>query len=118
MSDVWNLEAFQLTRGLLGGVCAALPKEADALGLHRAAARATSQLAGSGTAPDPIRRAASLAAARASLAELDELLRLAEQQGQLPPELATALEARRAAAAEALDQLSSLTAAAAAVASS
>lgn len=108
MADVWNLEAFQLTRGLLGGLCAALPKSSDGLGLHRAAARATAQVAGGTSSGDPIRRAASLAAARASLSEIDELLRLAVREGQLPSELAAALEARRAAAAKALEQLSPL----------
>lgn len=110
MQDYRQLEAFQLARGLLAGVCTAVPRSDAGRPIHRAAVAAAARIA-DGTGPgSPASRSGCLEEAQASLAELGLLLRAAEEAGALSPDLAAALLERRDSASRALDSLTEATA--------
>lgn len=105
MQHYRQIEAFQLARGLLAGVCSAVPRGEAGRPIHRAAVAAAARIADGTSHPDAASRSNSLEEAQASLAELGELLRAAQEAGALPPELAAALIERRDHASQALDSL-------------
>ncbi len=105
MQDYRHLEAFQLARGLLAGVCSGVPRSGAGRPIHRAAVAAAARIA-DGTGPgNPASRSNHLEEAQASLVELGLLLRAAQEAGALPADLAAALIERRDHASRALEAL-------------
>lgn len=105
MQELWRQEAFQLTRGLLAGVCSAGATGETGRRIHHAAVAATARLADGAVDATAEARSEHLLAARAALDELASLLAEAALAGQLSSELAESLLARRAEASQALDRL-------------
>lgn len=105
MQDLWRQEAFQLTRGLLAGVCSAGATGDTGRRMHHAAVAAAARLADGAVDATTEARSEHLALARAALDELGNLLTEAALSGQLATELAESLLSRRAEASEALDRL-------------
>ncbi len=105
MHELWQKEAFQLTRGLLAGVCSAGTPGETGRRLHHAAVAAAARLADGAGDTTGEARSEHLMAARAALDELASLLTEAALAGQLSSDLAESLLARRAEASQALDRL-------------
>lgn len=106
MREYRQLEAYQLARGLVAGVCAAAPAGDSGLRLRHAAVTAAARIADGWTlagAQEPVR--GSLDVARAALAEVGELIAAALRRGELREELAAALLSRQERAAQAVESL-------------
>jgi hypothetical protein len=105
MREYRQLEAYQLARGLLAGVCAAAPAGAAGSRLRHAAVTATTRIADGWSRAGEDSLEGSLDVARAALAEVAQLIAAARQEGQLNENLAEALLARQARAAQAVESL-------------
>lgn len=105
VQEPWQKEAFQLTRGLLAGVCSAGTTGETGRRLHHAAVAAAARLADGAVDTTREARSEHLIAARAALDELASLLTEAALAGQLSSDLAESLLARRAEASQALARL-------------
>ena len=105
MREYRQLEAYQLARGLLAGVCAAAPRGDAGTRLRHAAVTATTRIADGWAQAGAGAVQGSLDVARAALAEVGELISAAREEGLLPEDLAQALLARQTRAAQAVESL-------------
>lgn len=105
MRDYRHLEAYQLTRGLLAGICCAAPAAGTFRRLRHAAVAAAASIADGSTSPSSEAFLGSLEEAQAALLEVAREIESCRRTGSLGQRAASILAQRQARAARALATL-------------